>query len=276
MHLRAVIEYMSFQKSLFFIREYLFPFGCGGCGRALLSPHDTLYGLCGDCRKLFLSMEMSRCEICGKPLISERDTCLSCREKGSAGNGAYSETLVKLRTLFPYTGKFRSILGAYKFSKSLGIGNFLCTCLGAVLAGFELELSVPGINGDAAWVPVPPRPGKIRKQGWDQIDYLAKLLENEYKSFRCHIPGNDNKTDKIRPLPVRRCLKRLRSRSQKELNREERGTNLKGRILCIREPPRTALLFDDVFTTGATLNACAAALLEGGAEKVYGVCLFYD
>ena len=75
---------------------------------------------------------------------------------------------------------------------------------------------------------------------------------------------------------MNRCLKRLPSRSQKELNREERGKNLKGRIFCVKTPPKTALLFDDVFTTGATLNACAAALLSGGAEKVYGLCLFYD
>jgi len=107
-------------------------------------------------------------------------------------------------------------------------------------------------------VPVPPRPGKIRKQGWDQIEYLAGLLEKEHG------------------LPVTRCLKRLPSRTQKKLNREERGKNLKGRILCIKTPPRIAILFDDVITTGATLNACAASLIEGGAEKVYAVCLFYD
>jgi len=75
---------------------------------------------------------------------------------------------------------------------------------------------------------------------------------------------------------VNRCLKRLPSRSQKELSKEERKTNLKGRIICSKQPPKTAILFDDVITTGATLEACAAALLQGGTEKVYAVCLFYD
>jgi predicted amidophosphoribosyltransferase len=35
-------------------------------------------------------------------------------------------------------------------------------------------------------------------------------------------------------------------------------------------------LFDDVITTGSTLDACAEALKEDGAEQVYGMNLFYD
>ena len=243
---------------LFYLREYLFPSGCGICGRALFNSMDAYYGLCGECRK-FLSgiFEGDKtCKTCGKPLITEKGSCLECRKKD--GNGAYNEYIERMRTFFPYSGKFQNLLGAYKFHKSKGVGNYLASCLTGVLPEINLE-------GDAAWVPVPPRPGKIRKQGWDQIEYLSGLLEKEHRrSFRGE------------KVPVNRCLKRLPSRTQKELNREERNKNLKGRILCIKKPPRIAILFDDVITTGATLNACAAALLEGGAEKVYGVCLFYD
>ena len=56
----------------------------------------------------------------------------------------------------------------------------------------------------------------------------------------------------------------------------DRKTNLMGKIICTKPAPKTVILFDDVITTGATLDACAAALKGNGAEKVYGVCLFYD
>ena len=36
---------------------------------------------------------------------------------------------------------------------------------------------------------------------------------------------------------------------------------------------RSVLIIDDIATTGATLNACAAALYQNGAEKVYGLTL---
>jgi len=184
-------------------------------------------------------------------LISETDSCLSCRKNRAIENARYSERLVRLRSIFPYSGKYRSVLGSYKFKKSLGVGNYLSRFLAKAPESLELACGT-------AWVPVPPRPGKVKSQGWDQIEYLAKLLE------------------KNGPLKVCRCLKRLPSRNQKELNKEERGLNLKGRILCIKRPPETAIIFDDVITTGATLNVCAEALLSAGSKNVYGACLFYD
>jgi len=239
---------VSIQKTLFYLREYLFPAGCSCCGEALLTQDESYYGLCTDCKSICDSAltDENRCRICGKPLITEKETCLLCRENDGTPRQSFNEKIDRMWSVFPYQGKFKVILGAYKFKQFVALANYFVYCMNTSLNDI---LSMP----DTALVPVPPRPGKIKKQGWDQIEYLAGRLKN-----------------------VNRCLKRLHSRTQKELNREERASNLKGRILCIKQPPKTAILFDDVVTTGATLNACAEALRESGAEKVYAICMFFD
>ena len=253
---------MNVSNIVYYLREYFFPNGCSGCGEALLTAEDAKYGLCRKCRAVFESTfaQSERCAYCGKPLLSEKSSCLLCRKKGAVERERYSDKIIKLRGLFPYSGKYKCVLAAYKFGKSLGAGNYLVGFFPRAIDGLNILSVEPDFSAglDCAWVPVPPRPGKIRKQGWDQIEFLAKQLEAKHRQKIC------------------RCLKRLPSRSQKELNRDERGINLKGRILCVKSPPRHAILFDDVITTGATLEACARALLDGGSEKVYGVCLFYD
>jgi ComF family protein len=227
-----------------YIREYLFPADCPLCGGELLDSDEAWYGLCRPCGSALVISEEGRCSSCGRPLISEQGQCLQCRnEAPHRFDGAFS--------VFPYTGTYRNLLRAYKFGKTLSLGNFLAERIAE--AAEQLPLSA----SERVFVPVPPRPGKIRKTGWDQAAYLGSRLRKL-------------------GLPVYPCLRRLPSKSQKELDKESRKTNLKGKILCTKPPPRTAVLFDDVITTGATLDACAAALKEAGAEKVYAAALFYD
>jgi ComF family protein len=239
-------------KSL--VAEYLFPSGCAICGAMLLEKEDAWYGLCDACRSKFMVEEAERCSLCGRPLISEQGSCLDCRSLAEAGAiPAYD----KLISLFPYSGLYLKLLASYKFGKRLSLGRFFAERVYEALALLSL-----GENERPVLVPVPPRPGKLRKTGWDQIEYLARFLKKR--------EGGDG------GLKLMRCLKRLPSETQKKLDRESRKSNLKGRILVKGKAPNTAVLFDDVITTGSTMDACAAALKKAGAEKVYGICLFYD
>ena len=194
------------RQVVFLVREYFFPFGCSLCGADLLNDVEAWYGMCETCRdgierELKESRAGERCDYCGKPLISEHGRCLSCRE----GEGRSYD---RVQVLFPYTGKYRQLLSAYKFGKNPAVGNFLAEKILEALGSFPPEAKV---------VPVPPRPGKIHKTGWDQVEYLTRLLERSGGGAL-----------------ISRCLKRMPSKSQKELGRENRRSNLRGRIMPVR------------------------------------------
>ena len=228
------------------IRERLFPSGCACCGGPLTTPDEARRGLCGTCTPALFPVwqerETGRCSVCGRPLVSEQEICMDCRRNPS-------RSFDRITALFPYQGLYRKVLSAYKFGASRPLGHFFAGLL------LDLNLEFPT---EAVWVPVPPRPGKLARTGWDQVDYLARIL--------------------ARRIPVSSCLRRLKSDVQKSLSREKRLVNLEGK-LCLKQgraAPKLAVVFDDVYTTGATIEACARVLKNGGTKAVYGLCLFYN
>ena len=113
-------------------------------------------------------------------------------------------------------------------------------------------------------VPVPPRPGKIKEKGWDQVDDLAQYLRK-----KCGIKVLDD------------ILARKSGGQQKKLGKEER-LGAAGAVYHLRPdfqakggkiPPKIVLL-DDIVTTGATMEKCSWLLKAAGAEKVFGLALF--
>ena len=102
-------------------------------------------------------------------------------------------------------------------------------------------------------VPVPSRPSSVRRRGFDAVGLLAK-----------HIAG-------VTRLPHARLLRRVGRSEQKTLTYEERMRNVAHSFIVRSRSCLTGLhivLIDDVFTTGATLSACAQMLREAGAERV--------
>lgn len=233
----------SFSASL---RHFLFPTSCAVCGRTLLGGAEADEGVCAACAEKLRPAAGIRCARCGRPLISERVVCMECRDTPPRSfDGAH--------LLFPYAGRARRFFIAFKFGACRGAAGFAARSIAEALAARAAD-----IGPDASIVPVPPRPGKLKRGAWDQVEAIVSRMEK--REGAC----------------VSRCLARLPCKTQKTLNRSERVENMRSAFVCVRPPPRRAVLVDDVYTTGATLNACAAALKRSGSVFVFVVALCYD
>ena len=108
----------------------------------------------------------------------------------------------------------------------------------------------------AILVPVPLHSTKERERGFNQSLMIAKSL-------------NEATTAKgLQELLVRTIY----TQTQTQLSRVARLQNVKNAFALASDavviPNQTYILIDDVFTTGSTLNSCAAVLLEAGATQI--------
>lgn len=109
-------------------------------------------------------------------------------------------------------------------------------------------------------VPVPLHPRRRRRRGYNQSELLARELARRLPTIeRTTAPG---RLRRVRDTPSQVGLDRFQRRANVAGAFRWEGPSLAG---------RPVLLVDDVATTGATLQACAAALEAGGAGLVTAV-----
>jgi ComF family protein len=103
---------------------------------------------------------------------------------------------------------------------------------------------------------VPLAPGRLRERGYNQAALIAQSLA----------------LVTMLPAPQLAALSKVReTRPQVGLSRAARRQNVRGAFACLAPhlvQQRRCLLIDDVMTTGATLEACAEALVQAGADRV--------
>ena len=159
------------------------------------------------------------------------------------------ESLCLALAAFAHEGPIRRAIAALKYTGAARLAPILASAcapyLGQLLA----------ISGPATLVPVPVHRERRRARGYNQAELIAREL------------------GRAMGLPVVDALDRTRpTTKQHHLDRLARLRNLRN-AFSLRPGavvPAVAILVDDIITTSATLEACAVALIEGGAEAVYG------
>jgi ComF family protein len=157
--------------------------------------------------------------------------------------------LTRLRSAVAYEGPVEVALQRFKYHGWRRLAEPLALLLAE-------RLVVEGLA--AAWaVAVPLHRSRLRQRGFNQSELLARELR---KLLALTTPPGDLVRTRATPPQVGHD-RRWRLENVREAF-EWQGGPLGGRSI---------LLIDDVATTGATLEACAAALRSGGSGPVMGV-----
>lgn len=218
--------------------DLLLPTACVACDRALDAGEGGL--VCGRCWSRAGELPYPRCERCGHPTRGR--PCAWCPTVPPFVRAVRS-------VCWAHDGAGRDIVHALKY----GGWERAADGMAARMARLAWPLDV--LEERAALLPVPLAAGRRRERGYNQSERLAASL-----GARIGVAVWDDVLVRARD-----------TRSQTRLTPEQRLSNVSG-AFRVADRRRIAgahlVLVDDVVTTAATLNACAAALFEGGARIV--------
>jgi predicted amidophosphoribosyltransferase len=194
--------------------------------------------ICTTCRAALVRLRPPVCERCGAPGPWPVRRCAECAGRRLA--------FVEARSAIVYDAGARALVREWKERGRRGLAR--------TAAALVVE-AVPAPRG-ACLVPVPADPGRALERGDAPARALAAELGRHWQ------------------LPVVDALRRTRSlRRQRGLSLEERRRNAQGSVVACRELPGKVCIVDDVYTSGATANASAAAAKRAGARRVSVVTL---
>jgi len=223
--------------------DVIFPRSCVHCGG--LPEGGRLRHLCPACERSLFIVKEPHCSVCGHPYYGETEINRLCE---------HCEALVpefgEGKTAILLKGPGRSLVHALKYHHGLHVLEDI-TILMAAAPGYADYLA------GAVLVPVPLHPRKLRERRYNQSRLLADCA--------AQAAGGRARVEEL-------LCRVVDTESQTHYDRAARRENLKNAFAlapgATLNPAQRYLLVDDVFTTGSTLNACAAVLRRGGALKL--------
>ena len=224
--------------------DLLYPRRCPVC-------QDIAQGeelVCAKCKEKLPNITEPTCMKCGKPIEDDtQEYCSDCER--------IPKHYVKGFPLYLYVDPVRDGLTAMKYHNRREYARFyteelwrrygrIWTCI-----GFD------------AVIPVPVHKHKLHKRGYNQAELLAEPIA-EYLG----ISMETHMLSRIVDTPPQKELNDIQriNNLKKAFQMKENGVNLK-----------KVLLVDDIYTSGATVEACTLAMMQQGIREVYytSVCI---
>lgn len=223
------------------ILQAVYPRRCPVCDEIVQQRGEKICLKCMDRLKL---LTPPWCMRCGKKTEEGEEYCKDCRER--------RHHFERGRALYEYDSAAESIY-RFKYGGRREYADFFGEQIADYLGDFIRAVHPDGL------VPIPLHKRRKAVRGYNQAGLLAEAVGR-----RMGIPVYHH------------LLVRVRNTApQKKLNPTERQNNLK-KAFNIPENDvklKTILVFDDIYTTGATIDEAARALKAAGAEQIYFVTL---
>lgn len=218
--------------------SFALPPRCAGCGQIVGADLQ----LCVSCWQSLEFLTGNGCERCGTPIAPDVAICAPCLQQAPDHDGAYA--------VAAYGELARDIVLKLKHGRRIGLARLIARLL---LSRMPDE---PGLL-----IPVPAHRWRIFRRGFNQSALIAG-----------HLAGPSGLPLHLDTLLRTRPTALLRGANAGERDRIVRGAFSVAPQFRSELAGKTVFLVDDVYTSGATANACARALKRSGARKVVVLC----
>lgn len=217
----------------------IYPSVCPLCTE-VLSDKQAL--VCAQCKPLLAYPQTPVCLKCGCEIAdSEQELCEDC--------GRRSRSYVRGFPAMKYEYPLDESLARFKYHNQRGYADFYANEIIKRYGKLFLELGIEAL------IPVPVHKKKRQVRGYNQAEVLAEAIGR-----------------RLGILVECELLERIENTApQKTLDPEHREENLKRAFQCTKKQVsyKKVLLVDDIYTTGATVEACTKSLHAAQISEVY-------
>lgn len=204
----------------------------------LIYPPVSIYDICDGPISFIPEHSCIKCGI-GLRMIEDGPTCHECENSHYYFDRAVS--VVK------YEEDIKKLIYRFKYSRHTYLARIMGAMMGQKLRG-------EGINVDLI-IPVPLHKKREKDRGFNQSVLLARYIKKEINV----------------PLNINTLLRVKNTKVMHRLTKKERRDNVEDAFKVVENgviEDKDILLIDDIFTTGATVNACSQLLKNSGAKSV--------